>query len=100
MLAVKMGNSEFHPILMASFSDGSVTSTDSGWKCSVESPQADWNQVGFDDSNWPAAFEFGFHIPKGINPNARWIGANEKEVSPFRKIFCRNHFKVGFQVLV
>ena len=66
---------------LASFSDGSVTSSTSGWKCVSISRLsrhflriAFWfSRVGFNDSQWPKAVEFNARIVDGIDRKAKWI---------------------------
>ena len=96
VLAVEITNGEGPTGLLASFSDGSVTSARSGWKCIVGSPPVHWNQVGFDDSNWPVAAEFDGNFVRVANPNARWIRADK--VSDYIKTFCRHHYKTGLKI--
>ena len=62
---------------VASFSDGSVTSATSGWKCTGKlwwyQPQFPWSEVDFDDNHWPKADEFNDTKVDGIDRKAKWI---------------------------
>ena len=85
--------------ILASFSDGSVTSSTSGWKCisfsvlnkefrmTFYSPL--YSRVDFNDSQWPKAVEFNASIVDGIDRKAKWITGNKF----FRQVtYCRKKF--------
>ena len=92
VLAVEIINGDGPTGLAGSFSDGSVTNQDSGWKCLAWSPPHDWNQVGFDDSSWPTAFEYVNVNSNGIPSNAKWIASSDYYA---KKTFCRRDFRIS-----
>lgn len=73
--------------------------TDASFKCMV-SEYVNWEQLGFDDSNWPNAFEYGDNINghstctqklvfDNIDENAKWIWADNRV--PSFVVYCRGY---------
>ena|SRR6218665_411976 len=86
--------------LLASFGDAYVLTDNYYWKCN-EYQYANWNKLGFDDSSWPPAVEFGSNadghtscsqlgtIPD-ISADAKWIWvADQSQVT----IYCRGYIR-------
>src|SRR6218665_1852464 len=57
LIAVTVAGDSYCGGVLASFGDAYVL-TDGNWKCTGYH-YVDWNKLGFDDSNWPFAVEFG-----------------------------------------
>ena len=92
VLAVEITNYGGPTGLLASFSDGSVTSATSGWKCVAGTVQGGWHSTGFNDKSWPIARQYTQSTVNGISSKARWIATNEMNA---KKTFCRRHFEAG-----
>jgi len=78
--------------------DGSHNVTDASWKAlagTPPSPPAGWNEAGFDDSSWPAAFVSG---PYGIGP---WNQNVQGPPGPTTlRVSSRTNFAVGDQIAI
>ena len=86
---------------VASFSDGSVTSATSGWKCTVKPLysfrngyqyryRTRWSGVDFDDNHWQKADEFNATKVDGIDRKAKWIRKTVLDVGGI--LSCRRKF--------
>ena len=98
VMAVQILNTAQHEMgVLASFSDGSVTSSTSGWKCvslyNVIATYRPWHtasQVDYNDRQWPKAVEFNANKVDGIDGKAKWIRGDSKR--PHQVTFCRKKF--------
>ncbi|CAH3183434.1 unnamed protein product [Porites evermanni] len=79
--------------LIASFGNGVVT--DSTWKCTTQGIR-NWEKVGFDDNNWPAAKvhsgNSGNGRVYGIASEAKWIGPSLLNAA---NIYCRRRMSIS-----
>ena len=85
--------------LLASIGDGYVL-TDGNWKC-YEYTDKDWERLGYDESWWPYAVEFGSNadghtgcsqpqfIPD-ISADAKWIWVSDQTEY---EIYCRGYIR-------
>ena len=99
LIAVRAAGDEICGGLLASFS-GDYVLTDGNWKCD-KYQYSNWNNLGFDDSAWLSAIEFGNNVVghttcsnlrgvPGISDNAKWIWVSEQTE---REIFCRGYIR-------
>ena len=96
MLAVLVINTGEPTGPLASFSDGRVTSTASGWKCITGTVPSDWYSEAFEDSSWPAAVEYGPSNVKCIAAGAQWIATSDRNAD---KTYCRRKFGMDLVIL-
>lgn len=99
LIAVTVSGDSYCGGLLASFGDAYVL-TGGDWKCNSYQ-YVDWNKLGFDDSSWPFAVEFGSNanghtscchlraIPD-IHPDAKWIWVSDQKE---QTIYCRGYLR-------
>jgi len=94
VLAVKATDRGNNGGLLLSASSGIITNS-TNWKC-VAAAKENWFEYDFDDSDWPAAVEYGRNgdspapwkkVIAGIDEEARWIWTSEQKDDNI--IYCR-----------
>jgi len=71
VIAIKLANVILTAGFQASTSNGCVA-TNTTWRCTTDTPPTNWYTVGYNDSNWPHAFDYNGY--GGSNFNAQFTG--------------------------
>ena len=105
LIAVRAAGDGICGGILASIGDDYVL-TDGNWKCD-EYQYQNWDNLGFDDSSWQFAVEFGSNANghsscsqlrdvANINANAKWIWVPNQEE---REIFCRGYIRTYHNII-
>ena len=105
LIALKANNSAdplCAGVLASTFEAYALTNSNS-WRCTSSNDDVDWTFLGYDDSSWPYAVQYGsngeghtnctqgLQLITDIDPNAQWIWTSNPSTDDV--VYCRGYLR-------